>query len=264
MLKVKKVIRWSTILLLLFTDLFCRLGCLSVAAQENYEIQVYASELVRSGHTMFELHSNYTLKRLPDSDFFTENFFRETLEITHGFGRWMELGSYLFTNIGTQGSSDFVGVHLRPRFAVPEEYKLPLGFSISSEFGYARKEYSYPQWTLEIRPIVDKKLNRFFLALNTVFSWGFSVEYTQKAEFGSAFKASYDATRKVAFGIEYYGGYGAITGFLPHDQQQHQLFGSIDLDFGPEWEFNSGLGWSLNEATDRLIIKFILGRRFGF
>jgi hypothetical protein len=64
--------------------------------------------------------------------------------------------------------------------------------------------------------------------------------------------------------VEYYGGYGALTGFLPYDQQQHQVFGSIDVDFGPDWEFNSGLGWSLNEATDRLIIKFILGRRFGF
>jgi hypothetical protein len=239
-------------------------GCMSLSAQDNYEIQVYQSELVESHHTMFELHSNYTLKKLPDDDLFKENFFRETLEITHGFCRWMELGSYLFTNIGTQGSTDFVGVHLRPRFTLPEEYNLPVGLSISTEFGYAAKEYSDPQWTLEIRPIVDKRLDRFVLALNTVFSWGFGEDNNQKAEFGSAFKASYDASRKVALGAEYYGGYGLLTGFLPYDQQQHQIFGSIDIDFGPDWEFNSGLGWSLNEATDRLIIKFILGRRFGF
>ena len=31
-----------------------------VQAQENYEIQVYPSETVPRGVTMFELHSNYT------------------------------------------------------------------------------------------------------------------------------------------------------------------------------------------------------------
>src|SRR5689334_7768184 len=33
----------------------------SLRAQENYEIQVYGSETVPRGVTMFELHSNYTL-----------------------------------------------------------------------------------------------------------------------------------------------------------------------------------------------------------
>jgi hypothetical protein len=32
-----------------------------VKAQDNYEIQVYGSETVEQGHTMVELHSNYTI-----------------------------------------------------------------------------------------------------------------------------------------------------------------------------------------------------------
>ena len=32
----------------------------SLRAQENYEIQVYPSETMPKGVTMFELHSNYT------------------------------------------------------------------------------------------------------------------------------------------------------------------------------------------------------------
>ena len=31
-------------------------------AQDNYEIQVYASETVPQGRTMVELHSNYTIQ----------------------------------------------------------------------------------------------------------------------------------------------------------------------------------------------------------
>jgi hypothetical protein len=40
-----------------------------IRAQENYEIQVYGSELVEPGHTMVELHSNFTIdgsKRIDD------------------------------------------------------------------------------------------------------------------------------------------------------------------------------------------------------
>jgi hypothetical protein len=173
MSKLNKMNNSRSVVLILIIELGFLFSCITVTAQDNYEIQVYESGLVKSHNTMFELHSNYTLRKLPDDNLFTENFFRETLEITHGFGKWMELGSYLFTNIGTQGSTDFVGVHIRPRFTVPEEYKLPLGLSVSTEFGYAAKEYSDPQWTLEVRPIVDKRFDRLLLALNAVFSWGF-------------------------------------------------------------------------------------------
>ncbi len=250
--------------LLLIVGLFIIMGCLPGYSQENYEIQVYQSELIKSSHTMFELHSNTSLKKNPGDHLFSQNYFRETLEITHGFTRWFEVGSYLFTNVGIKNSTDIVGVHIRPRFAIPSDIGLPLGLSLSSELGYVKKKYSADEWTLELRPIIDKTINRLMLALNLVFSMNLDNNSSHKPDLGSAFKASYDANWKVAPGLEYYGGYGSFTGFLPVNQQAHQVFGVVDLDLGPDWEFNAGLGWSLNRASDRLIIKFILGRRFGF
>ena len=35
-------------------------------AQDNYEIQVYGSDLVDPAHTMVELHSNFTIDRGPE------------------------------------------------------------------------------------------------------------------------------------------------------------------------------------------------------
>lgn len=255
---------WKVLPRVLLIVIFCMAGIPSIFAQENYEIQVYQSDLIKPHQTMFELHSNTTLKKTSENDLFSQNFFRETVEITHGFCKWFELGSYLFTNIGTHGSSDIVGVHLRPRLAIPEDKNLPVGISVSTEIGYAKKKYSDPPWTLELRPILDKKFDRLLLALNAVFSWGLSKNSDHTTEFGAAFKSSCDVSHKLALGVEYYGGYGALTEFLPYKQEQHQLFGVIDVDFGPEWEFNSGLGWGLTESSDRLIIKFIFGRRFGF
>jgi len=36
----------------------------------------------------------------------------------------------------------------------------------------------------------------------------------------------------------------------------------VDLDLGPKWEFNAGVGFGLTPSTDQLIIKMILGYRF--
>jgi hypothetical protein len=35
----------------------------------------------------------------------------------------------------------------------------------------------------------------------------------------------------------------------------------LDVDFGPNWEFNFGVGIGVTQATDHLIIKCILGYR---
>jgi len=239
---------------------FCQL----LSAQENYEIQVYESGLTPAANTMFELHSNTTLKRVKSDNLFSSDYFRETVEITHGFSKWLELGSYLFTNIGIKGSTDIVGVHLRPRISIPEDAGLPIGLSLSSEIGYVKRKYSDNSWSVELRPIIDKRWNKLLIAMNAVFSVGLDRNTSKKPDLGSAFKISYDVTSKIAAGLEYYGGYGPLNEMSPANLQQHLLFGSLDVDFGPMWEFNSGLGWSLNDASDRLIIKFILGRRFAF
>jgi hypothetical protein len=71
-------------------------------AQDNYEIQVYGSDLVDPGHTMVELHSNFTIdgsKTIIDGVYPTNHAEHETVEITHGFNDWFECGFYIFTSI---------------------------------------------------------------------------------------------------------------------------------------------------------------------
>ena len=57
-------------------------------AQDNYEIQVYGSDLVDPAHTMVELHSNFTIdgsKTILEGVYPTNHAEHETVEITHGF-----------------------------------------------------------------------------------------------------------------------------------------------------------------------------------
>src|SRR5580704_3170020 len=139
------------------------------SAQDNYEIQVYSYDTVQPGHTMVELHSNFTFegsKDVQDGVRPTEHALHETLEITHGFTPWFETGFYIFSSIQPDRGWQWVGDHIRPRIAVPEDWKWPVGLSLSTEVGYQRRSFSEDTWTWELRPIIDKKWGRWYFAFN--------------------------------------------------------------------------------------------------
>lgn len=239
-----------------------------LAAQDNFEIQVYGSDTVSPGTTMVEIHSNFTAKgqkQVIDGVRPSNHAEHETLEITQGWTDWFETGFYLFSSIQPNGGWEWVGDHIRPRVRVPESWKWPVGVSLSMEMGYQRARFSPDTWTWEIRPIVDKKVGKWYLSFNPALdrSWhGPSVK--NGVEFSPAGKFSYDFTKHVAGGLEYYAATGPITGFDPLRDQQHQFFPTIDLDVSPVWEFNFAVGIGATRSTDHLIIKAIVGRRFSW
>jgi hypothetical protein len=239
----------------------------ALSAQGSYEIQVYGSDLVDPGATMFELHSNFTFegsKSNPDGMYPTEHQLHETLEITHGFNDWFELGFYVFTSADTRVGYQWVGDHIRPRVRVPESWKWPVGVSLSTEVGYQRAVYSPDTWTIEIRPIVDKTLGRWYLCFNPTVDRSFhGPSVSEGLVFSPNVKVGYDVTKVVNAGFEYYGSVGPITNFDPLRDQQQQVFAVTDLNLSPAWEFNFGVGTGLTGSTDHILVKMILGRRVG-
>ena len=237
-----------------------------VRAQDNYEIQVYGADTIPAGVTMVELHSNFTVegsKTVQDGVLPTHHAEHETVEITHGFNSWFETGFYLFTSIQPDGGWQWVGDHIRPRVRAPDSWHWPVGASISAEFGYQQRKFSADTWTLELRPIVDKKLGRWYFAFNPTLDRSFhGLSSGQGFTFSPNAKASFDFTKRITGGLEYYGALGPVTGFDPLSHQQQQFFPSIDLDLSPNWEFNFGVGVGATRSTDHLIVKMILGRRF--
>ena len=252
----------STMRSLLFAAL---LVCAAAAlAQDNYEIQVYGSETIPKGDTMVELHTNFTARGDKLGTRPTHHAVHETLEITHGWNDWFETGFYFFSYAHSGFGWEYVGSHIRPRVRVPEKWHWPVGVSLSTEFGYVRPIIAADTWTFELRPIVDKKLGPWYLAFNPALEKALVGPNANKGfEFAPNAKVSYDITRKVAFGLEYYGAVGEIANFDPLSAQEHQFFPAVDLDLGPRWEFNAGVGVGVTRSTDRLILKVILGHRFG-
>jgi hypothetical protein len=240
----------------------------SASAQDNYEIQVYGADTVEPGHTMVELHSNFTIdgsKQIINGLYPTNHAEHETVEITHGLSDWFEVGFYIFTSARSGQGWQWVGDHIRPRFRIPEKWHWPVGVSLSNEVGYQRRQFSTDTWTWEMRPIVDQKVGRWYWSFNPTFDKSIhGLSQSQGFVFSPNFKFSYDFTPKIAGGLEYYGSVGPATDFLPIHQQQHQIFPAIDLNLAPQWEVNFGLGVGLTGSTDHLILKGIVGYRFDF
>jgi hypothetical protein len=240
----------------------------SASAQDNYEIQVYGADTVEPGHTMVELHSNFTIdgsKQIINGLYPTNHAEHETVEITHGLSDWFEVGFYIFTSARSGQGWQWVGDHIRPRFRIPEKWHWPVSVSLSNEVGYQRRQFSTDTWTWEMRPIVDQKVGRWYWSFNPTFDKSIhGLSQSQGFVFSPNFKFSYDFTPKIAGGLEYYGSVGPATDFLPIHQQQHQIFPAIDLNLAPQWEVNFGLGVGLTGSTDHLILKGIVGYRFDF
>jgi hypothetical protein len=231
------------------------LACLPIIAhaQANYEIQVYGADTVPPDNLMVELHSNFSAQgqaSAADGLYPTNYQERETLELTRGLNDWSEVGFYVFTAEQDGHGVQWVGDHIRPRIRVPESWGWPVGVSLSTEIGYQRSEYATDTWTWEIRPIVDKTIGRWYFAVNPAL------------DFSPSLKVGYDFTRVISGGIEYYADDGALRHFSPRREQQQQLFFVADLHVSPLWEINIGVGLGGTAATDHLIFKAIVGRRF--
>jgi len=239
-----------------------------MSAQGNYEIQVYGADTIPPKNLMVELHSNFTAdgqEETIDGVYPTNHQLHETLELTQGINDWSEVGFYVFTSAQNGYGVEWVGDHIRPRVRAPDSWHLPVGLSLSTEVGYQRAVYSPDTWTWEIRPIIDKTLGRWYFSVNPALerTWhGPGVK--QGVGFAPAAKVSYDFTRKVSGGLEYYADYGRLGDFDSLHDQQQQVFAVTDLNISPAWEINIGVGVGATAATDHWIVKGILGRRFSW
>ena len=225
-----KGLSWSILGLLLVPGL-------PAIAQDNYEIQVYGSETIPAGRTMVELHSNYTVQgedQTVNGALPSNHAVHDTLEITHGFTPWFETGFYVFSSIQPDEGWNWVGDHIRPRVRVPEDWHWPVGVSLSTEIGFQRESYSDDTWSWELRPIVDKQLGRWYFAVNPAFEKSLhGLNSSHGWDFAPAVKISFDVTKVVTVGAEYYGDLGEIGKFGNANEQQHAIYPALDSEEMP-------------------------------
>jgi hypothetical protein len=236
-------------------------------AQDSFEIEVYGSQTLHQGEISVELHSNLNVESEETQTpgiYPSQHSLNESAEIAYGFKDWIQGSFYLLTSINTAYGWQWAGDRVRPQIRIPERWQWPVGLSLSAELGYQRPNFSPDTWTLELLPIVDKKVERWYFAFNPTFDRSLHGPSVSKGfEFSPNVKASYDIFRRATAGVEYYGSYGPIGSFDPLRQQQHQIVPSLELDLPHKWELDVGYALGLTPGTKEQVLKVILGRRFG-
>jgi hypothetical protein len=81
-------------------------------------------------------------------------------------------------------------------------------------------------------------------------------------DFEPSVKFGWNVTKIIMAGAEYYGATGPLTDFEPWPEQRHMIFPTIDLEVSPDWELNFGVGRGFTSASQRWVLKSIIGYRF--
>ncbi len=244
------------------------LGAGTLAAQDLFEIQTYPSETAGPHHTWFEFHLIGFPEGTQDTAgglYPVNNQFHFTMEVTHGLSKDWELGGYMVTAVVPGVGPQFAGGRIRPRFQAPSDWHLPVGFSLSTEVDFTRHQFDANTISLEVRPIFDKKVGRWYFAFNPSLAKSFQgVDAHRGFGLEPALKTAFSLTRLVDAGFEYYAETGPVAHFDPLSEQHHIIFPTIDLNFAPNWEFNFGVGRGLTGSSEHWIVKCIIGHRFNF
>ena len=189
----------------------------------------------------------------------------ESIEAVTGLSSWSEIGASLFTNEQASPVVRPVGGSLRVKARAPATWNWPVNVAVSTELEYDDPSISADAWSLELRPVVDRAIGRWYVSVNP------TIERTLRGagvvnglQFSPSAKASFDLTGLITAGVEYYGAYGKIGAFAPPDSRLQQIFGAVDLHFSALWELNAGVGAGTTPASNHLVAKLIFGRRFSW
>jgi hypothetical protein len=158
----------------------------------------------------------------------------ETLEAVTGLSRWSEIGAYLFSSEQASPVVRVMGGSLRAKARVPVSWNWPMSVALSTEIEYDDPAFSNDPRSLEIRPVIERALGRWYLSVNP------TLERTLKGtgvvnglEFSPSAKASFDFSGLITGGVEYYGAFGKIGAFAPPESRLQQFFGVLDLHVSP-------------------------------
>jgi hypothetical protein len=238
------------------------LTVLGQPANATDEIQVYNAGIAGPGQFTIQQHLNYVPLGVKDPPFpgglISNNSINGTPEFAYGVTDWWELGLYLPFAIKDQQflSNAF---KLRTLFVSPNADQRNVFYGINFEFSNTTPKFAQTRFTLEIRPIIGLRNADYEFIVNPILDAGFGK--FGELDFAPAARFARKLDKDLYIGLEYYADFGEIGNFPRLADQQHLLFAVTDFKLGV-MDVNFGVGYGLTPASDRWVVKTILGYAF--
>ncbi|HXG91096.1 MAG TPA: hypothetical protein VNN73_01850 [Blastocatellia bacterium] len=256
----------NSALIWLSLSLFLLLNVGTARAQDPFEIQVYEYETVPKGKWNLETHLNFIGKGTKEFEGTvapSRHQFHLTFELTRGITDHFEMAGYLVLARRPDGGLEYAGWRVRPRVSLPQSWRLPVDVSLSGEVGFPRKVYEENSVTLELRPIIEKRIGRFQFDINPTI--GRALKGPGKDEgwdFEPGVRVGYEATKRLDLSLEYYGSTGPLSDPLPAREQVHQFYPGGDFKLAENVVWNFGVGLGVTASGNRLVYKSRIGILF--
>src|SRR6267154_1170658 len=237
-------------------------GVLGESAKATDEIQVYNAGIAQAGQFTIQQHLNYIPLGIKDPPFpgglASHHSLNGTPEFAYGVTDWWEVGLYLPFSVQDQKfySDSF---KLRSLFVTPHAEQRNFFYGINFEFSNSTPKFSQTRFGLEIRPILGVRQGDYEFIVNPIVDIGFG-KYGE-ADFTPAARLAKKLGPDFSIGLEHYADFGEIGNFKKLSEQQHTLFAVTDFKLGV-FGVNFGVGYGLTPASDRLVIKTIVGYAF--
>jgi hypothetical protein len=231
-------------------------------AKATDEIQVYNAGIAAPGQFTIQQHLNYVGQGVKDPPFrgglVSNGSLNGTPEFAYGITDWWEVGLYLpFAVQDRQFLSD--SFKLRTLFVSPNAEQHNFFYGVNFEFSNETPKFAQTRFAMEIRPIIGVRNADWEFIVNPIVDIGFG-KYGQ-ADFAPAARVARKVGTDLFVGLEYYADFGQIGNFAGLADQQHTLFAVTDFKLGV-FDVNFGVGYGLTPASDRWVIKTIVGYAF--
>jgi len=231
-------------------------------ANATDEIQVYNAAIAAVGQFTYQQHLNYVPLGLKDPPFpgglVSNHSLNGTPEFAYGMTEWWELGFYLpFAVENQQFLSDAFKV--RTLFVSPHADQRDFFYGLNLEFSNTTPRFAQTRFELEVRPIIGVRNKEWEFIVNPIVDVGFG--RFGEPDFAPAARLARKLAPDTYLGLEYYSDLGEIGNFGKLADQQHTLFLVTDFKLGV-LDVNFGVGYGLTPASDRWVVKTILGYAF--
>jgi hypothetical protein len=226
------------------------------------EIQVYDGGLAAPGVFNLTWHNNYALDGLKQPEFpdglVAQHALNGVPEWAYGVTHWFEAGLYMpLYTLDKRGSLTFNGFKLRTLFAVPDADSRRFFYGLNFEFSYNTLHWDENRYSNEIRPIVGWHLGKWDVVFNPILDNNY--KGFGELDFAPATRIAYRINDTWQVAAEEYDDFGPLKGFLPGNEQSHQLYAVVNRK-GKAWSWEAGVGVGLTHASDHVLVKLILER----
>jgi hypothetical protein len=228
------------------------------------EIQVYTNDVNEPGKFGLEMHLNYVIEgaRTPSypGQLPTRHVFQATPEFSYGFAKNWDAGVYLLSAVASDGNIYGNGAKLRVKYIAPENG--PFFWGINAELGRTSQRVTQSNTNVELRPILGWHNEEWLVSFNPIIGAAFGGNVSREPSFSPALKVAKTVARGVQVGFEHYADLGGIHHVPAFNQQEHTIFGVVDIE-RKGFDLNFGIGRAVTSGTtDKWVVKMIIGVPF--